>query len=84
MGLAVVEHAHVPLVINAEGDRLAKRDGAVTLADLAELGVDATEVRGRLASTLGLAESGETPSMDELLDRYDPAALPLTESVWNT
>ena len=30
-------YAHVPLVLNHEGKRLAKRDGAVTLA---ELGVD--------------------------------------------
>ena len=29
-----VEYLHVPLVLNAEGRRLAKRDGAVTLKDL--------------------------------------------------
>ncbi|GAA1128166.1 tRNA glutamyl-Q(34) synthetase GluQRS [Citricoccus alkalitolerans] len=31
------EYVHVPLVLNAAGQRLAKRDGAVTLADLVAL-----------------------------------------------
>ncbi|XKH53035.1 tRNA glutamyl-Q(34) synthetase GluQRS [Citricoccus nitrophenolicus] len=31
------EYVHVPLVLNAAGQRLAKRDGAVTLEDLAAL-----------------------------------------------
>ena len=82
LGLASVEHAHVPLVMNADGDRLAKRDGAVTLADLAEHGMSANAVRGRLAESLQLAEPGETPSMPELLDRYEPDELPLEPSVW--
>ena len=38
-------HAHVPLMLGADGARLAKRHGAVTLADRAALG----ETRGRRA-----------------------------------
>ncbi len=82
LDLRQVEHAHVPLVLNNDGDRLAKRDGAVTLADLAELDISAADVRSRLATTLNLAESGEPVSMDDLLDRYDPATLPLEPAVW--
>ena len=41
-------YAHVPLVLNADGTRLAKRDGAVTLA---EIGVP-TALR-RIAASLG-------------------------------
>ena len=41
--------AHVPLVLGPDGDRLAKRHGAVTLADLAAAGVGPDEVRSRLA-----------------------------------
>ena len=37
LGYPQPTYAHVPLALNAEGKRLAKRDGAVTLA---ELGVD--------------------------------------------
>ena len=46
------------------------------LADLAAEGVDADEVRSRLAASLGLAEPGEPVTMAQLVDRFDPAALP--------
>ena len=38
LGLAGPRHAHVPLVLGPDGERLAKRHGAVTLADRAALG----------------------------------------------
>jgi glutamyl-tRNA synthetase len=75
-------YAHVPLVLGPAGDRLAKRDGAVTLADLAPAGVEAPDVRARLAASLGLAEHGEPVSMALLLDRFDPARLPREPWTW--
>ncbi len=68
--------AHVPLVVGPDGDRLAKRHGAVTLADLATTGVGPDAVRSRLAVSLGLAAPGEPVTMAQLLDRFDPEALP--------
>ena len=68
--------AHVPLVLGPDGARLAKRHGAVTLDDLAAEGVGPAEVRARLAASLGLAAAGEAVSMAQLIDRFDPAALP--------
>jgi glutamyl-tRNA synthetase len=68
--------AHVPLVLGPDGQRLAKRHGAVTLADQRALGATAEVVRTRLAASLGLAAPGEVPTMAELLERFDPAALP--------
>lgn len=82
LGLRQVEHAHVPLVLNEAGERLAKRDGAVTLADLAAVGLDPATVRSRLAQTLGLAEPDEPVTMTDLLDRYDPASLSREPAVW--
>lgn len=82
LGLRQVNHAHVPLVINADGERLAKRDGAVTLSDLAENGIGADQVRSHLAATLGLCEPGEPVTMNKLLTRYKPNQIPLAESVW--
>ena len=38
LGHAPPTYAHVPLAVNTQGRRLAKRDGAVTLADLGALG----------------------------------------------
>jgi glutamyl-tRNA synthetase len=68
--------AHVPLVVGPDGNRLAKRHGSVTLGDLAAEGIDAQAVRSRLAVSLGLAEPGERASMAQLLERFDPVALP--------
>jgi glutamyl-tRNA synthetase len=75
-GPAVV-HAHVPLVLGADGTRLAKRHGAVTLADRAAAGQTPLQVRAALAASVGLAAPGEQPSLDELVARFDPDLLPL-------
>ena len=69
-------YAHVPLAVNAAGARLAKRDGAVTLTDLAALGHSPGDVLGRLATSLGLAEPGEAVTLQTLLERFEPVALP--------
>ncbi|MGB7962988.1 MAG: tRNA glutamyl-Q(34) synthetase GluQRS [Propionicimonas sp.] len=69
-------YAHVPLAVNLAGRRLAKRDGAVSLADLAALGVGPAQVLGLLAGSLGLAAHDEPVTPGLLLERFDPAALP--------
>jgi glutamyl-tRNA synthetase len=76
LGLPVPTYAHVPLALNAEGRRLAKRDGAVTLTELALLGWTPADVLGLLATSLGLTEPGEPVSVKDLLQRFDPARLP--------
>jgi glutamyl-tRNA synthetase len=73
LGLAAPSFAHVPLVLGADGARLAKRHGAVTLADRLALGESADAVRARLAASIGLARPAERPSPAELVARFDPA-----------
>lgn len=51
---SAVEYIHVPLVLSPEGRRLAKRDGAVTLAQLRERGIGPDAVRDLLLDSLGL------------------------------
>lgn len=82
LGYPPVEHAHVPLMLNSSGERLAKRDGAVTLRRLAQRGLTPDDVRGLLATSIGLAELGQQATMSELLDRYDPTALPTDDTIW--
>jgi len=82
LDLPVPAYAHVPLVVGPDGARLAKRHGAVTLADLAAAGVGPDDVRGRLAASLGLADRGEAVTMADLLDHFDPATLPARPWVW--
>jgi glutamyl-tRNA synthetase len=72
LDLPVPTYAHVPLVLASDGDRLAKRHGAVTLADRLALGEAPSDVVRLLAASLGL--TGSTPL--ELLDGFDPDRLP--------
>lgn len=82
LGYPAPRFAHVPLVLGPDGARLAKRHGSVTLAGRRALGETPAQVRGLLAATLGLAGPGETPSMDELLARFDPSRLPAEPTVF--
>ena len=62
-------YVHVPLALNSSGQRLAKRDGAVTLR---ELRADDIDTFALVTDSLGL--TGATPQ--ELLTSFDPATLP--------
>jgi glutamyl-tRNA synthetase len=73
---AIPRYAHVPLVLGPDRERLAKRHGAVTLADRLRAGDTAAGVRSLLATSLGLAAPGEPVGPDDLIARFDPAALP--------
>ncbi len=83
LDLRVPGYAHVPLVLGPDGRRLAKRHGAVTLADRNALGEGPREVVAWMARSLGLAEPGETPTPTDLLARFDPAHLPPETTVWS-
>lgn len=72
------EYLHVPLVVNAEGRRLAKRDGAVTLEDLAAVGAPANlsavgeRVRDVMLASVGLPAG----PLEDAVAVFDPRALP--------
>ena len=68
--------AHVPLVLGADGVRLAKRHGSVTLTDLAASGTTADQVRSWLAASLALAAPSEQVDMATLVERFDATSLP--------
>ena len=67
LGYPEPTYAHVALVLNEDGARLAKRDGAVTLA---EIGVE--RAVAQIAESLGSRAS----NLDELLAQFDPGLLP--------
>ncbi|NYE96202.1 glutamyl-tRNA synthetase [Psychromicrobium silvestre] len=66
LGYPELEYAHVPLALNSSGQRLAKRDGAVTLS---QLGVNRS--RELIFASLGLPAS-----LPEALKAFDPRLLP--------
>ena len=78
LNMPVPEYAHVPLVLNADGARLAKRDGAVTLTDLSAAGVPVEVVRDALLASLGLPSG----PLDLALAVFDPAELPREPWIW--
>jgi glutamyl-tRNA synthetase len=67
LGYAPPTYAHVPLVLNGDGRRLSKRDGAVTVAE-----IGAEHALTLIAESLGLTAT--TP--DGMLAEFDPARLP--------
>lgn len=83
LGGATPSYAHVPLVVNAEGVRLAKRDGAVSLADLAATGRDANWVLAWIGHSLGLSDETEPVTLPEMLEHFDPARLPKQPTVFS-
>ncbi len=74
--LATPDYLHVPLVLGPTGERLAKRDGAVTLTELRSEGVSAETVVSWIAESLGLARPGEKVTLADLVDRFDPSLVP--------
>lgn len=71
-GRRLPRYAHPGLVVDRRGERLAKRDGAVTLAGLRDAGVTPAEVRRMLARISSLPDTGE---MDPLVAAFDPTRL---------
>ena len=77
LGLAVPAYAHVPLVLGPDGERLAKRHGAVTLGDLRAAGVDAprrARVAGRVVGPA--ARRARVGSVGDLLAAFSPESVP--------
>ncbi len=76
LGLDTPSYLHVPLVNGHDGERLAKSHGATTLRELREAGTSTDDVVAWIARSLDLAGPMETPTIDVLVDRFDPTALP--------
>lgn len=83
LDLPTPSYWHVPLVLGDDGQRLAKRHGAVTLTELREEGWGVDEVLSVLAVSLGLAAPGERVDLDRLMVRFDPAVVPRSPVTWS-
>ena len=83
LGLPQPRYAHVPLALNEEGKRLAKRDGAVTLPQLQEAGVTIPEVLGWIAASIPVLDDScrphesrvPVPDASVILERFDPTLM---------
>lgn len=82
LGASTPRYAHVPLAVTPDGHRLAKRHGAVTLADLAERGVDPHDVLRRLVLSLGLTIPSGPIDLWSLAEHVDLSALGRDRRPW--
>lgn len=70
-------YIHVPLVVDVDGERLAKRHGApVTLTELAVQGVVSADVVAWIAASIGRHAAGPPVTLHDLLNSFDPAEIP--------
>ena len=83
LGLEPPSYAHVPLVLTHSGDRLAKRDGAVTLDDRLALGESELDVVNYLLSSLELRNIGSLGELDQIARYFDPSALPTSPWIFD-
>ncbi|GMU58826.1 MAG: glutamyl-Q tRNA(Asp) synthetase [Myxococcaceae bacterium] len=81
LGLPEPRFAHVPLLLQPDGKRLAKREGATTVAGLRAAGVPSEALVGLLAKWSGLTEGAPVRAADLVRDfslsrvRREPAVV---------
>jgi len=76
MGWSIPQFAHVPLVVGADGKRLAKRHGESRIAQFREARVTAERVVGWAAWRCGQLDRLREISAAEMVERFDLAKLP--------
>jgi glutamyl-tRNA synthetase len=75
LGFAAPVFGHVPLVVDAQGERLAKREQAAGVGALRAAGYSPERVLGALAASCDLCPPGEALSARELLASFEPERL---------
>ena len=76
LGLQPPDFFHVPLVVGADGRRLAKRHGDTRIAAFRESGMSAEEIVGYLAWTLGIIQDSKSASLGSLVSDFNPQRIP--------
>ena len=70
LGYGAPAYAHVPLLLDAEGQRLAKRHQSLALRSLRQTGADPRRIIGMLGALAGCNPGGNAASPAELLPYF--------------
>jgi glutamyl-tRNA synthetase len=81
LGLPAPRYAHVPLVVGEDGERLAKRHGALSLAELRARGAAPEAVAGLLAALSGLVPFGARVRPADLVPGFRLDRVPRSPAV---
>ncbi|MBD5538933.1 MAG: tRNA glutamyl-Q(34) synthetase GluQRS [Desulfovibrio sp.] len=79
LGLSSPRYAHIPLLLDAGGERLAKRHASLSLATLRARGVEPARITGYLAGLAGINPGGAPAHPRELVARFSLNTLPRTD-----
>lgn len=74
LGLREPEFAHIPLICNARGIRLSKRDSSLSMDQLRKA-YSPSQILGYLAGECGLCGKGAETSLEDLLELYSSFAM---------
>jgi len=75
LGLEAPRYAHVPLLVQPDGRRLAKREGSTTVSGLRERGVSAERIIGLMALWSGLRPTAAPIRASELVPGFSLSAV---------
>jgi glutamyl-tRNA synthetase len=76
LGYETPTYAHVPLVVEDDGKRLAKRDSSIRLSGLRAAGVPPTQVVDWIGRSLSIDAPGEDVTMARLIVQFDLDRIP--------
>lgn len=81
LGLHSPEFVHLPLICNAEGRRLSKRDSSMGMDELRRR-YSPAEVTGRIAFAAGLIPSPDPVTPDSLISLFSREKIPADKSIF--
>lgn len=82
-GKALPKFAHVPLLLNNHGERLAKRHASLSIPQLRKQGIASGRIIGQLAKIANLNPSGQDASPRELVSIFDWNSVPVNDIAIN-